>query len=77
MGGQEIGGTVVGRWYMYLLVLLLLLLLVQLNCRLQLLEIKILLVSFTPAINVGDDLVVLEFDTPDIDLLYETQNAKH
>ena len=48
--------------------LLLLVLLVQLNCRLQFLEIKILLASFTRAVNVGGDLFV-EFDTLSIDLL--------
>ena len=40
----------------------------QLNRRLQFLKIKILLVSFSPAVNVGDNLLV-EFNAPSINLL--------
>ena len=57
------GATVLGT----VLLILLLVLLVQLNCRLQFLEIKILPVSFTLAFNVGDNLLV-EFDAPCISL---------
>ena len=58
-----------------LLLVLLLVLLVQLNCRLQFLKIKILLVSFARAVNVdlGDDLFV-EFDTPSIDRKRQAQS---
>ena len=56
------------------LFVLLLVLLVQLNCRLQFLEIKILLVSFTPAFNVSYNLLV-EFDTPCINVLAISLNV--
>ena len=58
-----------GATPLHLLVLLLLMLFVQqLNRRLQFLKIKILLVSFSPAVNVGDNLLV-EFNAPSINLL--------
>ena len=52
------------------LLVLLLVLLVQLNCRLQFLKIKILLLVsssplFTPAVTVGDDLLV-KFDSTEL-----------
>ena len=51
----------------------LLVLLLQINRRLELLKIKILLVSFARAVNVGDDLFV-EFDTPSIDRKRQAQS---
>ena len=36
---------------------------------LELLKIKILLVSFSPAVNVGDNLLVVEFNAPSINFL--------
>ena len=56
-----------------LLLVLLLVLLVQLNCRLQFLKIKILLVSLARAVNIGDGLFV-EFDTPSIDRKRQAQS---
>ena len=47
----------------------LLVLLLQINRRLELLKIKILLVSFSPTVNVGDNLLVVEFNAPSINFL--------
>ena len=53
--------------------IVLLVLLLQINRRLELLKIKILLVSFSPAVNVdlhvGDNLLVVEFNAPSINFL--------
>ena len=61
----------------HVLLVLPIVLIVQLNCCLQFLEIKILLVSFAPAVKVGDDLISLtKPEMPRTELLKTTHPAR-